>query len=424
MGTFLHLPAVIALAAVSRILLEVFLGAILYTYVGYPAFICMVGAFYKRNNPDLGFCPSISVLIAAYNEAGNIGSKIEQTLALDYPAGKLEVIVASDCSTDGTDEVVMSFRDRRVRLVQMKHRSGKTSAQNEGVKIARGEIIVFSDATTIYHQQALRYLAADYRDKRVGAVTGRNHYFDLEENSPTGLGSVVFWNYENFIKSAQSRIRTLTGCVGCIYSVRKHLYTNLRHDIISDLVQPLWVIQKGYYVVFESRAWAYEQATTSSKQEFWMRVRVITRGMRGLLSVPELLKPWKYGWVSFQLFSHKTMRWMVPFFLIGALLCNLLAGSAPWIQALLRVQLVFYGLALVSLCVPLHKLWKVLGIPLYFCTLNAAALVSFLELLRGHKYVVWSPIREEPEPHAFPARPRSESADFVARSVLESSPLN
>jgi cellulose synthase/poly-beta-1,6-N-acetylglucosamine synthase-like glycosyltransferase len=427
MGICLHLPAVTALAGVSRIPLEVFLGAILYTYMGYPAFIFLVGAFRKRRSPDLGYCPSISVLIAAYNEAGNIGSKIEQTLALDYPAGKLEVIVLSDCSTDGTDEVVRSFRDRRVRLMQMKHRRGKTSAQNEGVKIARGEIIVFSDATTIYHPQALRYLAANYRDKTVGAVTGRNHYFDLEENSPTGLGSAAFWNYENFIKSRQSRIHTLTGCVGCIYSVRKVLYTKLHDDIISDLVQPLWVIQKGYRVVFESRAWAYEQSTTSSTQEFWMRVRVITRGMRGLLSVPELLKPWKYGWISLQLFSHKILRWMVPLFLVGALVCNLLAGGAPWVQALLRVQLAFYGIALVSLCVPLHKLWKVLGLPLYFCTLNAAALMSIVELLRGRKYVTWNPVREAPELSLSPSvltGTSSERTGFVPHSVFESSSSN
>jgi len=213
MTSCFHLPALVLSAWIFRLLLELCLGAIVYVYVGYPVLLILVGACCRRRNPDLGCCPSISVLIAAHNEAANIGKKIEQTLALDYPADKLEVIVLSDCSTDGTDQIVRSFRDRGVRLVQMKKRRGKTSAQNEGIRNARGEIIVFSDATTIYHPQALRYLAANYRDRQVGAVTGRNHYFDLDENSPTGVGSTAFWHYENIIKAMQSRIYTLSGCV-------------------------------------------------------------------------------------------------------------------------------------------------------------------------------------------------------------------
>ena len=384
------------MAGLSQLLLELCLAAIVYTYVGYPVLILLIGACYRRRSPNLEYCPTISVLIAAHNEAASIGRKIEQTLALDYPTDKLEIIVSSDCSTDGTDEIVRSFRDRGVRLIQAKKWRGKTAAQNDGVKRARGEIIVFSDATTTYHPQALRYLAANYRDKNVGAVTGRNYYFDLN-GSPTGLGSAVFWNYENTIKTMQSRIHTLSGCVGSIYSVRKSVYTRLRDDIISDLVQPLWVIQKGYRVVFESRAWAYEQTTTTTAQEFRMRVRVVTRGMRGLLSVSELLKPWKHTWVAFQLLSHKIMRWMVPFFLIGVLVCSLLASAAPWIQALLTLQVAFYLVALVSIRIPLHRISKVLGIPIYFCTLNAAALISFVELSRGRRYVIWDPVRKVPE---------------------------
>ena len=392
-----HLPSVIALAGLSQLLLELCLAAIVYTYVGYPVLILLIGACYRRRSPNLEYCPTISVLIAAHNEAASIGRKIEQTLALDYPTDKLEIIVSSDCSTDGTDEIVRSFRDRGVRLIQAKKWRGKTAAQNDGVKRARGEIIVFSDATTTYHPQVLRYLAANYQDKKVGAVTGRNHYFDLNQSSPTGLGSAAFWNYENIIKTMQSRIHTLSGCVGSIYSVRKSVYTRLRDDIISDLVQPLWVIQKGYRVIFESRAWAYEQSTTTTAQEFKMRVRVVTRGMRGLLSVPELLKPWKYAWITFQLFSHKMMRWMVPFFLIGVLVSSLLASDAPWVRALLALQVAFYVVALLSIRIPLHRISKVLGIPLYFCTLNAAALISFVELMRGRKYVIWNPVRKDLE---------------------------
>lgn len=191
----------------------------------------------------------------------------------------------------------------------------------------------------------------------------------------------------------QSRIATLTGCSGCIYSVRKSAYTPLDPDVISDLVQPLWVVKQGYRVLFEDRALAYEQTTDSTAQEFSMRVRVITRGMRGLLSVPELLKPWNHPRVAMQLISHKVLRWAAPLFWTLLLMSNFSLSEQTGYRLLLYLQVLFYGVALLELLVPLHRRWKVLGIPLYFCTLNAAACLSIFELLRGRKYVVWEPVR-------------------------------
>ncbi|HEY6349369.1 MAG TPA: glycosyltransferase family 2 protein [Candidatus Angelobacter sp.] len=369
--------------------------ALFYVYVGYPVLLCLIASLFRPRKPEPGYTPDISILIAACNEEANIRQKLEQTLKLDYPPDKVEVLVLSDGSQDATDEIVTSFADPRVRLVRIPERRGKTNAQNEGVKQARGEILVFSDATTIYHSQALKYLAANYQDPSVGAASGRYQYFDRSENSPTGLGTIAFWNYENTIKTKQSRISTLTGCCGCIYSVRKSAYTALAPEVISDLVQPLRVIQKGYRVVFEDRALAYEETTESTAEEFAMRVRVITRGMRGLLSVPELLKPWKYPWIAFQLFSHKILRWTVPLLLLLLLAGNLALMSQPYFRALLVLQFGFYALALLQGLVPIHRRWKPLGIPLYFCTLNAAAMLGAIDLLRGKKHVIWQPVRNK-----------------------------
>ena len=375
----------------------IFFGAALtlfYVYVGYPVLLFLLALFHRRTRPQPGYTPNISILIAACNEEANIHQKLKQTLALDYPAEKMEVLVLSDGSEDRTDEIVQQFGDPRVRLIRIPQRQGKTNAQNHGVRYAQGEVLVFSDATTVYHPQALRYLTANYEDEKVGAVSGRYQYFEAEQASPTGLGTIVFWNYENNIKVQQARISTLTGCCGCIYSVRKSAYAELASDVISDLVQPLWVIRKGYRVVFEDRALAYEQTTESTSEEFFMRVRVITRGMRGLLSVPDLLKPWKYGWIAFQLFSHKILRWLVPVFLLILLGSNVALRHEHYFRFLLIAQAVFYLLALMQTIVPLHRRWKLLGVPLYFCTLNAAALFSTIELLRGRKYVVWQPVRK------------------------------
>jgi len=164
-------------------------------------------------------------------------------------------------------------------------------------------------------------------------------------------------------------------------------------DIISDLVQPLQAIRKGYRVVFEDRALAYEETTQSTGEEFSMRVRVVTRAMRGLLSVSDLLKPWKFAWPAFQLWSHKIMRWMVPLFLIALLAANGLLLDSSFYRFTLAVQLFFYAAALLNMLLPMHRQWKPLGIPLFFCTLNAAALVSMLEICRGRKYVTWQTVR-------------------------------
>ncbi|HEY6305887.1 MAG TPA: glycosyltransferase family 2 protein [Candidatus Angelobacter sp.] len=368
-------------------------SVLFYVYAGYPLLLALAGLFARRQQPAPDYCPRLSILIAAYNEEGVIEKKIRQTLALEYPPDKLEVLVLSDCSTDRTDEIVSVFPDPRVRLVRMPERRGKTHAQNCGARQAKGSVLVFSDATTTYHAQALRYLACNYRDPNVGAVSGRYKYFDPADNSPTGLGSSAFWNYENLIKTMQSRIRTITGCCGCIYSVRKTAYTELPADVISDLVQPLHVIQEGYKVLFEDRALAYEETTASTAEEFAMRVRIVTRAVRGLLSVSDLLKPWKFGWTSFQLWSHKILRWMVPLFLLLLFAVNLLLLDSAFYRIVLAVQLFFYAAAMVNMVLPLHRVWKPLGLPLYFCTLNAAALAAMIEVGRGRKYVTWQTMR-------------------------------
>lgn len=382
-------------AAPAQMIFWTAMFLLFYVYAGYPLLLSLIGLFVRGKRPDQGYYPQLSVLIAAYNEEGAIAEKIRQTLALEYPENRLEVLVLSDCSTDRTDEIVKSYPDRRVRLVRMAERRGKTSAQNFGIREAQGDVVVFSDATAIYHSKALAYLATNYQDPKVGAVSGRYKYFDPEDQSPTGLGSSAFWNYENLIKMMQSRISTITGCCGCIYSVRKAAYTDLRDDIISDLVQPLQVIRKGYKVLFEDRALAYEETTKSTKEEFSMRVRVVTRAMRGLLSVSDVLKPWKFPWPAFQLWSHKVLRWMVPLFLIAIFISNLflLDKNQPFFRAVMVAQLAFYAAAILNMVLPLHRAFKPLGIPLFFCTLNAAALFSMVELGRGKKYVTWQTVR-------------------------------
>lgn len=369
------------------------IALLFYVYIGYPLLLAVISTFFRRSRPNVGYTPFISVLISAYNEEASINRKIEQTLALEYPADKLEIVVVSDGSTDRTEEIVAAVQDSRVRLLKMPRRGGKTRAQNEGVKHCHGEVIVFSDATAAYHPKSLLYLGANYADPGVGAVSGRYKYFDPEDSSPTGLGSVAFWNYENLIKLFQSRISTLTGCSGCIYSVRRTAYVPLWPDACSDLVEPLCVVRNGYRVAFEDRALAYEETTKNSSQEFKMRVRVGTRGMRGLLSVPELLQPWRHPWTAFQLFSHKVLRWAVPILLIFVFAGSAANLHSPAFRLAFILQALFYAFVLLSLVYPVHRRWRLLGLPLFFCTLNTAALISMIEVFRGNKFTTWETVR-------------------------------
>lgn len=368
-------------------------AAVVFAYAGYSLSILLIAVFVRRPHHREEILPSITFLITAYNEERNIGSKLEQTLALNYPSDCLEIIVASDGSTDRTDEIVRSFTSRGVRLIRVEGRVGKTETQNRAVREAHGDVIVFSDATTRYERDALRMLVRNYADPEVGAVSGRYEYSN-PTGASIGVGSIVFWKYENFIKTLQSRIGTITGCCGCIYSVRRNLYQPLPADIISDLCEPLKVLEHGYRIVFEPQAIAYEETTEMAGEEFNMRVRVAVRGMRGILFMRKLFNPFRYGFVSYQLWAHKVMRWLVPIFLVLAFVSNLMLLGEPLYNVMLALQLGLYGLAVLGvLLAPFNIKPLPFSLPLYFVTVNWAALVAIGRVLRGYKAITWETVR-------------------------------
>jgi cellulose synthase/poly-beta-1,6-N-acetylglucosamine synthase-like glycosyltransferase len=378
----------------AEIIFWLILGIIFYAYLGYPLFILFLSLFVNKKVNKGNIEPSVTFLIAAYNEEKNIREKLENTLSLDYPKEKLEIIVASDASEDRTDEIVKEFADQGVILHRVEGRVGKTETQNQTVKIVKGDIIIFSDATTKYKDDAIKKIVRNYNDPSIGAVSGRYEYVN-PTGAPVGLGTILFWKYENSVKSRQTRIETVTGCCGCIYSVRKSLYEPLPRDIISDLVEPLKILEKGYRIAFEPEAVAYEETTETSKEEFGMRVRVISRGMYGLLSMRQLFNPFKYGFVSFQLFSHKVLRWMIPFMLPLLLISNLFLMGQTFYKLSLIIQILFYIGALGGYLLDrMGKKAKLLAIPLYYCVVNAASIAAFFRTIFGKKAIVWETVRK------------------------------
>jgi cellulose synthase/poly-beta-1,6-N-acetylglucosamine synthase-like glycosyltransferase len=337
--------------------------------------------------------PRITFLITAYNEEKSIRDKLENTLSLDYPREKLEILVASDASDDRTDQIVKEYQNQGVVLHRVEGRVGKTETQNQAVRVASGEIIIFSDATTKYRPDAIRKIVRNYNDPTIGAVSGRYEYSN-PTGAPVGFGTILFWKYENYVKSGQTRIKTVTGCCGCIYSVRRVLYEPLPRDIISDLVEPLKILEKGYRIAFEQEAVAFEATAETSKEEFGMRVRVISRGMNGLWYMRQLLNPFKYSFVSFQLFSHKVLRWMIPFLLPLLLLSNLFLLDHLFYMLTFIIQLFFYmGAAGGYLFDKMGRRVKLLAIPLYYCVVNAASIAAFFRTLFGKKAVIWETVR-------------------------------
>jgi len=271
---------------------------------------------------------------------------------------------------------------------------GKTETQNQTVKIAKGDIVIFSDATTEYHKEAIKKIVRNYYDPTVGAVSGRFEYID-PKGTQVGLATILFWRYENFIKSRQTRIKTITGACGCIYSVRRELYEPLRRDIISDLVEPLKILEKGYRIAFEPEAVAFEQTTERPSQEFNMRIRVISRGMNGLLSVRSLLNPFKYGFASFQLFSHKVLRWLVPFFVIILFFANLALLGTGFYNVVFAFQVLLYIFAILGWIVDHFNIKvKLFSLPLYFCVVNLASAVGLVKTIGGGKHIIWETSRD------------------------------
>ncbi len=364
------------------------LGLVAWVYVGYPLALFLVSRLVARPVRKARIQPSITMIIAAYNEERDIVKKLENTLALDYPRDRLEVIVASDGSTDRTNALVGQF-GAPVKLLALE-RAGKTSGQNHAAAVATGEILVFSDASTIYDRDALNALVQNYADPTIGSVGGDVRY-TREGDAIAGRGRQVYWNYEAAIRRWESRIWTVIGATGCIYSLRTSLYTPLDPAAISDFVQPAKALLKGYRSVVEDEAGAYEVAESKQLgEELRRRSRVALRGLRGIGYMPEMLNPLRHPWLAFQLISHRLLRWMVPVFLIVALAANALLLGRPFYALLFALQLVFYGSAVAAALLDRRNVrFKALFVPLYFCLINLAPLLAFWALLKGEKKIVW-----------------------------------
>ncbi len=378
----------------AKIITVAALAALAYVYFGYPLLCALLAAARRRPVASAPGEPSVSILISARNEIRHIDATVRNKLALDYPADRLEVLVVSDGSDDGTDEAVAALADAepgRVRLLRQDPRAGKTAALNMAVGEARGEILVFSDANSLYAPDALRELVAVFADPEVGYATGRMVY-RAADGSLTGEGCSAYMRYENLLRRLETGVGSIVGVDGGIDAVRAGLYRPMRPDQLPDLVLPLQVAGAGRRVVFAPKALLYEDALAVAGDEFRMRVRVSLRAWHGLKDMAGLLNPFRHGVFSMQLFSHKWLRYLAPVIQAPLLIANLaLLSEGGFWTILLACQGLFYLLAWAGHLARRRGMPSPLGLPYYLCLVNAAAGVAFLRFLRGDRLVVWQP---------------------------------
>jgi cellulose synthase/poly-beta-1,6-N-acetylglucosamine synthase-like glycosyltransferase len=383
----------------AEIVLLSAIGLIVYTYVGYPALVFLWSRLYRRPVRRADITPRVSVIIAAHNEERDLAAKLENTLALDYPRDKLEVIVASDCSTDRTDDIVRSYAGRGVLLCRQPERRGKTACQNQAVEMASGDILVFSDATTRYEPSVLRQIVRSFADPTVGCVAGQLVYEDRSATA-VGAGCRSYWGYEKFIKRCESELGSLIGVSGCLYALRARCHRRLAADMIEDFVVATEVHLQGLRTVYEPEAVATEDTNSRSGEEFQMRVRVMQQTMSALLRYRGVLNPWRHGMYAVQMISHKVLRYAMPAFLLAAWISSWALANAALFRLVWVGQAVFYATALLGWwCDQKGIKPGPLALPYYLVLGNAAVVAAFWRLVRGDARVVWQPVRESPVLH-------------------------
>ena len=354
-----------------------------YVYVGYPLIVFVVSLLFPKPIRKGDIEPTVTILITAYNEELAIRSK-------------LEILVASDGSNDGTEAIVQEFAPRGIKLFRQEGRVGKTVTQNNAVKEASGEIILFSDATTHYDRDVFKWILPAFADETVGCVAGRLVYVD-DDSTTVGRGAQSYWSYETFLKLAESQACSLIGASGCLYAVRREAYRPMYPEACSDFLICTMIYRQGMRSVFAPDAVCFEHTNRSASDELKMRVRVISQTFTDLWRNRDMLNPLKAGFFAIELVSHKLLRYVVPVILFALLVSTIfLARNSIFFTTMAAGQSLFYLSAFAGFLMERSgKRLSLLAMPLYFVLANFASLLGFYKFIRGERYAAWEPIRSK-----------------------------
>jgi cellulose synthase/poly-beta-1,6-N-acetylglucosamine synthase-like glycosyltransferase len=358
-------------------------AGVVYVYAGYPCVLWALSLARRRPVLKAPVTPDVTFIITAYNEEQRLADKLENTLGQDY-RGSLEVIVASDCSSDGTDDIARRYAPR-VRLVRAGERAGKEAAQRLAVRSARGRILIFSDVATALDVHGVSAIVRNFADETVGCVSSTDRFVD-DEGTPSGEGAYV--RYEMALRTLETRVNSVVGLSGSFFAVRRELCDRWPTDRQSDFTILLESVERGWRGVLDDESVGYYRNIVDDRKEFQRKVRTVVRGLFVLATHLRLLNPFTHRLFAWQLLSHKVGRWFVPFALVAALVANLmLLGQSTFYQAIWLCQMAFYAAAVIGWWTRL----PLLRVPAFFVFANLAVLLAWFRFLRGDRIRSWNP---------------------------------
>ena len=377
------------------------LAATLYTYFFYPLLLAILTSFSSRRNRQLSEqtnspaltdekLPTVTMVVSAYNERNILPDKIANCQAIDYPTDKIRFLLGSDGSDDGSARILHNIDDHRFQTVISRIRRGKVQMLNRLMKLTSSDLVVFSDANTMYEPNAVIELVKKFNEKNVGAVIGKLELFIPNENRDSACRTEnLYWRYENKIKQMESDLASVPTINGGIFAIRRELYEELpSNSVTEDQVLGMKIMTRHWRCLFAHRARAREAVSTWTG-ELQRRIRISAGNFQSLFMVPAILNP-RLGWISFAFISHKLLRWLVPFFLLAMLAANLLLAGQMFYGSTLILQTIFYTTAILGSFLPkLTGILKFLSIPRYFIAMNFAILLGLIRFLRGRQRVTW-----------------------------------
>lgn len=389
------------------LLFWVSLGGILYTYFGYPVLIFLLAKMIQKPETYQTYKPSVTLLIAAYNEEAVIEDKIKNSLTIDYPKDLFQILVVTDGSRDRTPEIAKRYTNYGIENLHEPERRGKMAAINRALPNARGEIVVFSDANNYYQADTILKLIQPFGNPSVGGVTGAKVIG--QDDDSLGASEGLYWKYESFIKKQESQAGSCTSAAGEVLAIRKKLYSSPPDHVINDdFYIAMQIVRNGYRLVYVPDAKSIERVSPSAQDEIARRTRINAGRFQAIAMARQIL-PFNRPLLVWQILSHKFLRPIVPFFMIGAALFNLIAVvfppatkgfwilSKPYSLVFLGLQFLFYMLAWLGTKAgnrgEQSKLVRLFYIPTFLTNSNYAALMGFFRFLRGSQSHMWERIQ-------------------------------
>lgn len=371
---------------------------IFYTYIGYGLLLFILlkikSVFFpKKQVPLQIFTPSVTIIVAAYNEAYCIEEKIQNTLALTYPADKINYIFITDGSTDNTPQIVSKYS--AIKGMHQEGRSGKIAAVHRAMQTVNSEVVVFTDANTMVNQDALLKICSHYQDPTVGAIAGEKRV-KIDTASDATAGEGFYWKYESKLKQWDSELYSVVGAAGELFSIRTNLYEPVEPDtILDDFMISMHIALKGYRIIYEPAAYALESASANTSEELKRKIRIAAGGVQSTIRLRSLLIPFKQPVLSFEFISHRILRWVVtPYLMIFVFFINVYLlsdqGIFSWYGIMILAQLGFYGASFLGWILEKQQLKvKIFFIPYYFCLMNYAVIAGMNRYLFMEQSVLW-----------------------------------